>query len=27
VLPGLGHVPMEEDPPRALAPVQAFLGN
>ncbi len=27
VLPGLGHVPMEEDPPRALAPVTAFLGN
>jgi len=25
VLPGLGHVPMEEDPLRALAPVQAFL--
>lgn len=27
VLPGLGHVPMEEDPPRALAPVTAFLGG
>jgi pimeloyl-ACP methyl ester carboxylesterase len=27
VLPGLGHVPMEEDPPRALAPVTAFLGD
>ena len=27
VLPGLGHVPMEEDPARALAPVRAFLGD
>ena len=27
VLPGLGHVPMEEDPARALAPVTAFLGD
>ena len=27
VLPGLGHVPMEEDPARALAPVTAFLGE
>jgi pimeloyl-ACP methyl ester carboxylesterase len=25
ILPGLGHVPMEEDPARALAPVRAFL--
>ncbi|HEV7265046.1 MAG TPA: alpha/beta fold hydrolase [Falsiroseomonas sp.] len=25
VLPGLGHVPMEEDPARSLAPVRAFL--
>jgi DNA repair protein RadC len=25
VLPGLGHVPMEEDPARALAPLRAFL--
>ena len=25
VLPGLGHVPMEEDPARSLAPVVAFL--
>jgi pimeloyl-ACP methyl ester carboxylesterase len=27
VLPGLGHVPMEEDPARSLAPVTAFLGE
>lgn len=27
VLPGLGHVPMEEDPARSLAPVIAFLGE
>ena len=27
VLPGLGHVPMEEDPARSLAPVLAFLGE
>lgn len=26
VLPGLGHVPMEEDPARSLAPVRQFLG-
>ena len=25
-LPGLGHVPQEEDPARSLAPVRAFLG-
>ena len=25
ILPGLGHVPMEEDPARSLAPVQEFL--
>ncbi|WP_372619701.1 alpha/beta fold hydrolase [Falsiroseomonas sp.] len=25
VLPGLGHVPMEEEPARSLAPVRAFL--
>jgi pimeloyl-ACP methyl ester carboxylesterase len=27
VLPGLGHVPMEEDPARSLAPVEEFLGR
>jgi pimeloyl-ACP methyl ester carboxylesterase len=27
VLPGLGHVPMEEDPARSLAPVVAFLSE
>jgi pimeloyl-ACP methyl ester carboxylesterase len=27
VLPGLGHVPMEEDPARSVAPVIAFLGE
>jgi pimeloyl-ACP methyl ester carboxylesterase len=27
VLPGLGHVPMEEDPARSLAPVRDFLGG
>ena len=26
VLPGLGHVPQEEDPARSLVPVKAFLG-
>jgi pimeloyl-ACP methyl ester carboxylesterase len=26
-LPGLGHVPMEEDPERALVPVRQFLGE
>jgi pimeloyl-ACP methyl ester carboxylesterase len=26
VLPGLGHVPMEEDPARSLAPLLEFLG-
>jgi len=26
VLPGLGHVPQEEDPARSVAPVRAFLG-
>lgn len=25
ILPGLGHVPMEEDPARPLAPLRAFL--
>ena len=25
ILPGLGHVPMEEDPPRSLAPVRDFI--
>jgi pimeloyl-ACP methyl ester carboxylesterase len=27
ILPGLGHVPMEEDPARSLAPVRAFLSE
>ncbi|WP_376087112.1 alpha/beta fold hydrolase [Roseomonas sp. CCTCC AB2023176] len=27
VLPGLGHVPMEEDPARSLAPVRDFLAR
>jgi len=26
LLPGLGHVPQEEDPARSLQPVKAFLG-
>ena len=26
VLPGLGHMPQEEDPVRSLQPVQAFIG-
>jgi pimeloyl-ACP methyl ester carboxylesterase len=26
MLPGLGHVPQEEDPARSVAPVKAFLG-
>jgi pimeloyl-ACP methyl ester carboxylesterase len=26
VLPGLGHVPQEEDPQASLAPVRTFLG-
>ena len=25
ILPGLGHVPQEEDPARSLEPVRAFL--
>jgi pimeloyl-ACP methyl ester carboxylesterase len=27
VLPGLGHVPMEEDPATSLRPVRAFLAG
>jgi pimeloyl-ACP methyl ester carboxylesterase len=27
VLPGLGHVPMEEDPARSVAPVRQFLAE
>ncbi|WP_237213157.1 alpha/beta fold hydrolase [Falsiroseomonas oryziterrae] len=27
VLPGLGHVPMEEDPARSVVPVREFLGE
>jgi len=26
ILPGLGHVPQEEDPARSIVPVRAFLG-
>jgi pimeloyl-ACP methyl ester carboxylesterase len=26
VLPGLGHVPQEEDPAASIAPVKTFLG-
>jgi len=27
MLDGLGHVPMEEDPARSIAPVRQFLAN
>lgn len=27
ILPGLGHVPMEEDPARSIAPLRAFLSG